>query len=97
VRQQPLSRVLVAAYLLFAAALTVIVGLSGDGDWRRGLALAGLPWTALAALALDGVGLVQLPFVLAWETVFAAIGAAGVALNAWICAWLGRRVAEARK
>jgi hypothetical protein len=68
------------------------LGLSDDEGWRIGLLLVGLPWTALAALALNGVGLVQLPFVLAWETVFIVIGALAIALNTWLISHFSRKV-----
>jgi hypothetical protein len=94
-RTQFTGRALTLGYLLLAALLTLALGLFTEDGWRSGLLLAGMPWTGLAALALDGVGLVQLPFVLAWETVFALIGAAAVALNAWLLLVIGRKVARA--
>ena len=82
------------AYLLLVVALFLVLGPGADEGWRLALAFAGLPWTLLAAWLLDGVGLVSLPFVLAWETVFLVIGLLAVAINLWLLTRFGRKVTQ---
>jgi hypothetical protein len=94
VSERRVGRLAFFGYLAFAALLLVALGLRYEQGWGLALLLAGAPWTFIIAVALDGVGLVRLPFELAWETVLGAIGVACVFYNATIWYVLARRAAR---